>query len=166
MPPSTSSSWNTYTVLRLLHGHWRWAALATALWLLARAVDGAARGRPWKPGDERAAVVFLSALDLQLLLGLILYFGFSPFFTALRQAPHAALADRATRFFAVEHQTAMLLAVVAAHVGRIRARRLPDVSPRRHRVMLATLALFFALVLWAIPWPGRAVARPLFRLFP
>jgi putative effector of murein hydrolase len=73
-----------------------------------------------------------------------------------------ALADRVTRFFAVEHQTAMLLAVILAHAGRIRARR-ADSDEARQRIVAITLILCFVLVLWAIPWPWRAVGRPLLR---
>ncbi|HWE31463.1 MAG TPA: hypothetical protein VHB97_25850, partial [Polyangia bacterium] len=66
------------------------------------------------------------------------------------------------RFFGVEHETAMLLAFVTAHVGRVLSRRAPD--PRKQRILRATMFIFFALVLWAIPWPWRAFGRPLLRL--
>jgi hypothetical protein len=157
------SSLNGYTVLRLVHSHWRWLVVALALAVVARALGGVRGRRPWSRSDERCSVAFIAAVDVQLVLGLVLYFGFSPFFTALHQSPHAALHDQVTRFFGIEHQTAMLIAVIIAHVGRIRSRRLASDDPRRHRVMLVTLALFCALVLWAIPWPWRAVGRPLLR---
>jgi hypothetical protein len=154
-----------YQILRLVHGDWRWVVLGAALLVLARALDGVARARPWQRGDERAAVIFLGALDLQLVIGLVLYFGFSPFFTATRQAFAAAMRDAGTRFFGVEHQTAMLLATAVAHLGRVRARRAVEPA-RRHRLMLGTMLLFFGLVAWAIPWPWRAFGRPLVRWTP
>jgi hypothetical protein len=153
-----------YGILRLVHGDWRWVVLGCALLALARALDGVARARPWQAGDERAAVAFVGALDLQLLLGLVLYFGFSPFWSATRHAFSATMQDAGTRFFGVEHETAMLLAVAAAHLGRVRARR--ATPERRHRVMLVTLLLFFAIVAWAIPWPWRPFGRPWLRLSP
>jgi hypothetical protein len=153
-----------YGVLRLAHGDWRWVVLGCALWALVRAADGVARRRSWRPGDERAALAFVAALDVQLLLGLVLYFGFSPFASAMRHAFAATMKDAGTRFFAVEHETAMLLAVAAAHVGRVRARRADPT--RRHRLMLLTLLVFFAIVAWAIPWPWRRFGRPWLRLSP
>jgi hypothetical protein len=152
-----------YTVLRLVHGYWRWSVLASALVVLARALTGVQKRRAFTRTDERAALLFITALDLQVLLGLVLYFAFSPFWLAARQSFHAILHDPVSRFFGVEHETAMLLALVVAHAGRVRARRLDD-GARRHRVMLMTLIVFFALVLWAIPWPWRAAGRPLLRL--
>ena len=153
---------NLYGGLRLVHSYWRWAVLATALWTLWRAHDGVATKRAWSAGDERAVRLFLAALDLQVLLGVVLYFGFSPYWSAVRHAFHAAMKDRGARFFGAEHQTAMLLAFVVAHLGRLRARRAAD-DGARHRILRTTLLLFFALVAWAIPWPWRSFGRPLFR---
>ena len=163
-PMTASEPFSVYTLLRLVHNQWRWVVVATALLVLVRAIRGAATRRDWQRGDNLASVAFLGALDLQLLIGLVLYFFYSPYFQALLQAPKAAMHDAVTRFYAVEHQTAMLLVVVVAHIGRVRSRRLPAAGPARHWVMLWTMAIFFVLTLWAIPWPWRTVARPLFRL--
>jgi hypothetical protein len=154
-----------YSFLRLLHGYWRWIVLIAWIVACARALRGSVGGRDWQRGDERTAILFVSAVDVQVLLGLVLYFGLSPYWTAAHTAWQAMLHDRPTRFFAVEHESAMLLAFVAAHVGRVLSRRRPT-SAARHRVMLAALVIFFVLVAWAIPWPWRDVGRPLFRLAP
>jgi hypothetical protein len=161
-PMTDASGFSAYTLVRLVHGYWRWPVFLLALVVLGRALAAWRARRPWQRTDERLIVSFLGALDLQLLLGLVLYFAWSPYFRALLDAPRAALADRVTRFFAVEHQTAMLLAVILAHAGRIRARR-ADSDEARQRIVAITLILCFVLVLWAIPWPWRAVGRPLLR---
>jgi len=158
------SGWNAYTVLRLVHSHWRWAVLLLWLVLFVRSLRGVRQRRPWETADDRIATAFLGAVDLQLLLGLVLFFFLSPYFLALRQSPGAVMKDSVTRFFAIEHQTSMILAVAAAHIGRVRAKRADPA--RRHRIMLITAIVFFVFVFIAIPWPGRVMARPLFRLAP
>jgi len=108
---------------------------------------------------------FFNALDLQVLLGLVLYFFFSPFWLATYQTFGETMRSPVARFFGVEHETAMLLAALAAHVGSHRA-KLAATDTAKHRIVAVATAIFFALLLWAIPWPWREVGRPLFRTTP
>ena len=152
-----------YSILRLVHGYWRWAVLVTGAVALARSAISLRGRRTWTTGDERASRWFVAAVDVQVILGLFLYFVFSPFWPAVRDSFHFALRDLSARFFGMEHETAMLLAFVAAHVGRVRIRRAAE-AHAKHHALLASLLFFFALALWAIPWPWRAIGRPLFRV--
>jgi hypothetical protein len=149
-----------YAVLRVAHSYWRWAVLLSAIVVLVRATTRT--GGPWTRGDERALRQFLSALDLQFTLGLVLYFGFSPFWLATYHSFADTLTSPVARFFGVEHETAMILAFLTAHVGHAGIKRTADGHLKRRRIMI-TMLIFFALVLWAIPWPWRIVGRPLFR---
>lgn len=158
MSLSDAASANVYGWLRLVHGYWRWVVVLSALVVFVRAV----RARSWTAMDERASRLFVAAVDIQVLLGLTLYFGFSPYWTATHTAFAATMKDQGARFFGVEHETAMLLAFVTAHVGRVVSRRAPDA--RKQRILRTTMIVFFALVLWAIPWPWRVFGRPLVRL--
>jgi hypothetical protein len=153
-------SW--YELLRIAHSYWRWAVLIAALIVLQRAVVGARRNHGWTPGDARAARFFFSALDIQFTLGVILYFGFSPFFSAVYHSFSETMKDPNARFFGIEHQTAMLLATAVAHVGMDRAKRTAE-GPARHRVMRTAMIVFFVIVLVGLPWPWRPYGRPLFR---
>ena len=145
-----------------MHGYWRWAVLATAIVVLVRAIAGFVGRTPWTTTDQRALRSFAGAFDLQVLIGLVLYFGFSPFWPATYRTFGETMRSEVARFFGVEHGTAMLLAMVAVNIGRVRAKRALD-SHARHRATLVTMLVFFALALWAIPWPWRIVGRPLFR---
>jgi hypothetical protein len=153
---------NTYTVLRLVHGYWRWVVLATAIVVLVRSLAGLVKRKPWTPVDDRAVRAFGGALDLQIMIGLVLYFGFSPFWPATYQTFGETMRSDVARFFGVEHGIAMLLAATAAYAGRIRAKRARD-ARQRHLVTLVATLIFFALALWAVPWPWRVAGRPLFR---
>jgi hypothetical protein len=153
---------SAYALLRLVHGYWRWAVLAAAIVVFVRVIHGAHTRRAWTGDDDRAVKRFLSALDLQFLIGVILYFGFSPFWTALHQTFAETMRSPVARFFGIEHQAAMLLATIAAHAGHERAKRAGN-DLAKHRAMRAGMVIFFALALWAIPWPWRIFGRPLFR---
>ena len=63
------------------------------------------------------------ALDVQMLLGLLLYGVLSPYTAAAMKDFGAAMRDPVLRFWAVEHLTMMLSAVVLVHVGRVLARK-------------------------------------------
>ena len=105
----------------------------------------------------------MAALDLQMLIGLLLYFALSPVTTEAMKNMSAAMQNPMLRFWAVEHLTAMLGAIVLAHVGRALARkgRTPE-SVRRRLLIFFGLAVILMLV--GIPWPGFPNERPLFRL--
>ena len=156
---------SAYSLLRIIHGYWRWAVLVLALTVLARALIGVFAHREWTRIDERIMRWFSSALDLQVVLGLILYFFFSPFVPATYETFSETMRSPVARFFGIEHGTAMLLAAAAAHIGWRRA-KVAASDAAKHRIVTTAMAVFFALLLWAIPWPWREMGRPLFRTTP
>ncbi len=86
-----------------------------------------------------------------MLLGLILYF-ISPITMQAMSSMGAAMsAGGATRFFAVEHPTMMVIAVVLAHVGSALARRASD-PVKKHRTAAIWFTLAVLAVLAGIPW--------------
>jgi hypothetical protein len=153
---------SAYSLLRVAHGYWRWVVLISALAVLYRAVMGVYARSAWTGVDDRAVRLFLSALDVQVLIGVILYFFFSPFWLATYHSFHETMRSHVARFFGAEHETAMALAFITAHVGWHHASR-GTVDVGRHRTMRTAMVIFFLLLLWAIPWPWREVGRPLFR---
>jgi hypothetical protein len=112
---------SAYTLLRLVHGYWRWMALVSALVVLVRATVGAHTGSEWTRGRACDAW-FPGGGNLQVMMGRILYFAFSPFWLATYQSFHETMSSPVARFFGVEHESAML-ALIATHVGRVRAER-------------------------------------------
>jgi hypothetical protein len=73
------------------------------------------------------------------------------------------MRDPAARFWAVEHLSMMLAAVILAHVGRGLARKAPSPAARRTRLLICFGLATIAMVA-ATPWPGMANGRPLFRV--
>lgn len=150
-----------YTLVLSLHSWLRWVALAAGIVATVTAVsDRSTTGKG--PADVWGLILMIS-LDIQLLLGVLLYVALSPFTAEAMRDFGAAMRNPGLRFFAVEHVTLMLAAVVLAHLGRVLARKAVSPDARRSRRLicfsLATIAM-----LMAIPWPGMAAGRPLFRL--
>ena len=150
-----------YDVLLIIHSWLRYAVLVLGAWLLWESVR-CLRANTLASVPGRLYAGFLGVLDLQLLIGLSLYFVFSPITALARLDLAEAMKDPQLRFFGVEHITTMLLAVGVAHVGRVISKR------RQGRAQAKAICIaqvcWLLLTLAAIPWPGLDIARPLFRL--
>jgi heme A synthase len=154
-----------YLTVLLLHSWLRWLALIAgvgATFVAFRVGSGAQQPKGW-PGAERWGLIFMITLDVQMLLGLVLYGMLSPYTAAAMTDFGAAMRDPVLRFWAVEHFTMMLAAVVLVHVGRVLARKTDDVAKKRTR-FLVCFGLAVLLMLLGMPWPGTASGRPLFRV--
>src|SRR5262245_56357436 len=123
-----------YTAVLLIHSWLRWVALVAAVGTVLAAI------RIQQPSDrgraDRWSLIAMATLDLQMLLGLILYFALSPFTAEALKNFGAAMADSNLRFWAVEHLTAMLGAVILAHVGRALARNASTPDGQRRRLLI------------------------------
>lgn len=150
-----------YSATLALHSWLRWAVILLGIFAVLRAIT-AVRSRRWTPADNRAGMFFTMALDLQFLLGLLLYFAVSPITKAALQHMDAAMRSSALRFWAVEHPSAMLVALILAHAGRTVVRRAPEAKKGRMALIFFVLALL--VILGMTPWPNLPGDRPLFRL--
>lgn len=141
-----------------LHNTLRWGVLLAAVYLLVLVVAGLTRSRVWTRRESVAASIYTGFMYLQLLVGLSLYIGVSPYMQAILDNFGAALKSAETRFFAVEHVTGMLLAVLFAHLGNLLHRR-QATDAGKYRVAGLWFGLSLLCVLALIPW-----WRPLLRL--
>jgi hypothetical protein len=149
-----------YTTVLVLHSWIRWLALVALVGATLAAVRGKVAGTTSLV--DRWGLAAVTALDIQLLLGLLLYFVISPNMQAILGNFGAAMKDPTTRFWAVEHTSAMLAAVVLVHVGRVLARKAKTPAAKRTR-LLVCFGLATVLVILGMPWPGRPGGRELFR---
>jgi hypothetical protein len=140
-----------------VHGWNRWLVIVIGVVALTTSYRGWWSGdRTYGRGARVTARAFAGLLDLQVLLGLVL-FALSPLVRIGWSDLGAAMAVKELRFFAVEHITGMLIAVTLLHVGSMRVRRAPDDRARcRETVIWQTLTV--AAILISIPW-----WRPLLR---
>jgi hypothetical protein len=151
-----------YEFALLLHSWLRWTALLTAVIATVMALSI----RPGVRGSDHAdrwGLILMIELDLQMLLGLVLYLGLSPTTSAIFNDFGAAMGDPVARYWAVEHITMMVGAVVLAHLGRILARKAISPASKRFRLSLC-FGVATLLMLLGTPWPGMTAGRPLFRI--
>ena len=141
-----------------LHNLLRWGVLLSAVAVLALLLPGLTGRRAWTRRESLAASVYSGLMYLQLFVGLALYLGVSPYMAGILNDFGTALKGSETRFFAAEHVTGMLLAVLFAHLGNVLGQR-PLEDARKYRVSALWFGLSLLSVLTLIPW-----WRPLLRL--
>ncbi|HEY3664075.1 MAG TPA: hypothetical protein VGL24_13055 [Chthoniobacterales bacterium] len=148
---------NLYPHLLAFHGLLRWVALAAAVAAILVALSGWGGTKPAGKNLRLASVIFVIVMDIQLLIGLVLFFGASPITRAAMADFGAAMKEHESRFFTVEHTLLMLLAIICAHVGAALSRKSrTDVAKYRGAAVAYLLSLL--LMLGGMPW-----WRPLLR---
>lgn len=150
-------------ILQTLHNLTRWVVIILAVIALASAFSGWLGKKTYTSADARSGSLYAGLFDLQLLLGVILFFT-KGWFGVLAADMGAAMSTASVRFFAVEHWLVMIVALIFAHVG-VGAAKKAATDRLKFRRSALWFALSFLLMLAAIPWPGMAAARPLFRFF-
>ena len=151
-----------YDLLLVVHSWLRWAVLILGLVAFARSAASRFTRRPWTPADETVGKWFVISVDLQVLVGLLLYFFFSSFTMSAWRNMAGAMADDVIRFWAVEHTIGMLVATAFVHVGRVKVRKAAD-SPRKHFLAAFFFGLALVLMLASIPCPFGSMDRPWIR---
>jgi hypothetical protein len=150
------------SALLIAHSWLRWIVLLAGLAVVIRGAAGARARKMWEPADQRGVRLFVAAMDVQVLIGLILYVGVSPLIAGAFQNISAAMRNEVQRFFLVEHLFGMLVALGVAHVGSVKIRKAAD-SHAKHRLAVIYILIALAVIALSIPWPGMPAGRPLFR---
>ena len=147
-----------------IHNILRWAVLLFGLWTLLNALTGVISKRNYTANDNRANLFFMISCDIQLLIGLILYFNNS-WFSQLKSNTAVVMKTGALRFFAMEHALMMIIAWLLVHVGRSMVKR-SDIDSQKHKRSLIYFGIALVIILAMIPWPFRAeVGRQWFPQF-
>ncbi|HZJ10529.1 MAG TPA: hypothetical protein VFD39_12595 [Trueperaceae bacterium] len=136
-----------YTGILDLHNVLRWAVVVLGV----IAIIAALAGSRWTPQQASLGRWFSIALDVQVLIGLVLYF-VSPLVQNALQDFGAAMGDSTLRFFALEHGLIMLVAAALVHIGVSRGRKTDN--PRQ---ALIFYLLGAAAIAYAIPWDRRLI---------
>ena len=117
---------NLYPHIASFHGIFRWIILAVAVAALYVAFSGWRGAKPPGANLFRLGLIFVLAMDLELISGLLLYLGASP--------------NLRSGFIA--HSVIMFLAVLCAHIGGALTRKAPtDVMKHRGPAIAWTISL-------------------------
>src|SRR4029453_17949232 len=151
-----------YSLTLVLHSSWRWVVLVLVVVATWRGIIGTRQARAWTDFDRRVSRISTIGLDVQMLLGLLLFLFLSPFTLKAFKDFGAAMRTPELRYWAVEHMTTMVAAVIVAHVGSVMVRKgAPDAA--RHLRSAIFFGIVVLLLLFGTPWPGLPNGRPLFR---
>ena len=144
----------------LLHSILRWFVLIFGVWAVVRAFSGVTGNKVYNATDRRANLFFMISCDIQLLLGLMLFFvnGWAQRFS---NGMGELMRDPVSRFFTVEHTLPMLIAIILVHIGISSVKKLSS-DNSKHKKVLIFSGIALLLILISIPWPFREVARPWF----
>jgi len=88
---------------------------------------------------------------MQLLLGILLYF-----MSDMVQFNASTMSNKESRYWAVEHVSMMLIAVVLITMGRITSKKLTE-GEARHKRMFIFNVIALVLIVIAITMSGRGI---------
>lgn len=140
-----------YTGLLHTHNLFRWLVLIALVLAVLFAFIGWLGKKEWSKKDKITGLVLTIFMDIQFLVGLILYAFVSPFTKAAFADFGAAMKNADLRFYAVEHILLMLIALVFVHIGKAKSKK-AKTSFNKHRAAAIWYGLAFILVLAGIPW--------------
>lgn len=142
-----------YTGFLHLHDILRWLLLLTMVIAVVKYLAGWFGNQLWTKTDNILGIAATALMDLQLITGLALYFFLSPLTKIAFSDMGAAMKNPDLRFYAVEHLSMMLIAIVLVHIGRAKSKKdVPDAS--KFKVAAIYFLIGLVLILAGIPW-GR-----------
>ena len=153
-----------YSFLLALHSLLRWALLISLLYALVKSYQGWFAAKPFLKADNTLRVVTLALTHTQLLVGLVLYF-VSPYIAQFLGNVKEGMHQKELRFFGMEHNVMMLIAITFITIGSVSAKKKPtDVQKFKTMALWFTAALVVIAV--TVPWSfSPMVSRPMFRGF-
>jgi hypothetical protein len=131
---------NAYSIVQQLHSGFRYIVLVLFIYTIISALIGWLGKRPYTNGNRLTNLFAMILAHTQLLIGIALYF-LSPYV----QFNSSTMKDPVTRYFTVEHQVMMLIALVLITIGHSKSKKavLPEA---KHK----TIALFYGIALLII----------------
>lgn len=140
-----------YTAFLVIHNLLRWIVLIAVVAAAGKGLAGWFGKQQWSKLDDHLGLIATIAMDVQLLVGLVLYVFLSPLTAAAFQNMGVAMKDTTLRFFAVEHIAVMIVALVLAHVGRTLSKKATTDTAKFQRAGIFFLLTLVA-ILAGIPW--------------
>jgi hypothetical protein len=135
--------------LLLLHSITRYLVLIALLGVIFQSLVGMLQAKPFTKLDDKASLWLFIFTHTQLLFGLILYFT-SP----LVVFSSASMKDATARYWLVEHNSMMLIAIVLITMARITAKKLPTDAAKHKRLFIFN-ALAFLIIILSISMSNR-----------
>ena len=140
-----------YSTLVLLHSSLRYFILIFLLIVIIKSLMGWQKKEAYTKGDDKLSLWLFILTHTQLLIGLVLYF-VSPFVVF----SGTSMKDSMLRYWLVEHNTMMLIAIILITMARITVKKITDSSAKHKRLFIFN-ALALVIIFVAISMSGRGL---------
>jgi len=140
-----------YTALLHTHNMFRWLVLLTLILAVVFAFIGWFKKREWTKNDNITGLLLTIFIDIQFFVGIILYAFVSPITKAAFNDFSAAMKNADLRFYAIEHISLMVIALILVHIGRSKTKKAIG-HWKKHRAATIFYGIALLLILAAIPW--------------
>lgn len=131
-----------YNGLLLTHSYLRYIILILLVIVILTSLFALINRKPYTNTDDKVNLFLFICTHIQLLLGLVLFF-VSP---AVKFSGEA-MKDPTTRYWLVEHNTAMLLAIVLITLARTTSKKMSDSQAKHKRIFIFNLIALVIIVL-------------------
>jgi hypothetical protein len=131
-----------YNGLLFSHSYLRYIVLILLVIVIISSLMALVNKKPYNGTDNKLSLFLFVATHLQLLLGLILFF-VSP----VVQFSGEAMKNSATRYWLVEHNTAMIIAIVFITLARTTSKKMTDGQAKHKRMFIFNLIALVIIIL-------------------
>lgn len=131
-----------YNGLLFVHSYLRYIILILLIIVIIVSLIGMMNKKQYTNSDNKLGLFLFISTHLQLLIGLILFF-VSP----VVQFSGEAMKNAATRYWLVEHNTAMLIAIVFITLARTTSKKMADGQAKHKRMFIFNLIALVIIVL-------------------
>lgn len=149
-----------YVTLLFLHSWLRWIILSALVIVLVRAVYAYFNKDSYNKMDNVSAIILVATTHIQVFIGLVLYFLFSPFTT--HPLSESMMSNSVIRYWKFEHITLMFIFLIVVQSARILTKKVAN-SPNKHKINIIFSLFAVLILLLGMPWPHKTYGRPLFR---
>ncbi|TAE72745.1 MAG: cytochrome B [Bacteroidetes bacterium] len=145
-----------YSSLVFAHSWTRWIVLVLIVVVIVQSFLGWFNQQKFTSSHRKTSLMLLIFSHLQLVMGLLLYFVYSPNVQQAFKNFKFAMKDKMLRFWAIEHISMMLIAIVLIQIGYSRAKRAKQ-DNAKHKSLAIFTTIAVVVILLGVNW------TPLFR---
>jgi hypothetical protein len=142
--------------INLLHSILRWVLLALLILNIFNAYAANAKQRAFGIADNKLSLWLMIVAHTQLLIGLIQYIvGPWGIKNIQQQGMGVVMKSSYDRFFAIEHITMMLIAIILIQIGRTKMKKAVTDKLKFKSIFIYSI-IALVIIMAAIPWPFRS----------
>lgn len=140
-------------ILKSAHSGWRYVVLILLILAVIKAFSGWLGNKPYTEGNRKLNVFTLISAHIQLLIGLVLYFGEGWY-------KLSSTGSSVVRYWKMEHISMMIIAIILITIGNAKSKKVAE-AISKHRTIsiffgLALLIIIITILLMVKDVPGRS----------